>query len=82
LSAQLPQKLSQLSEIVEQLQEAVSPSDIKLLNQRCWLLQQQQADLYHQLDVRYALHCAKKTQRVFFKYRTSTQIFLDSWCSF
>ncbi len=55
MSSKLPQQLSQLTEAVEQLQESVSPTDIKLLNQRCWLLQQQHSDLQHQLDIRFKI---------------------------
>ena len=45
-------RLEALSSLQEELKEAVSPSDIKSLGQRWWLLSHKQTDLKHRLAVR------------------------------
>ena len=45
--------MGELSAVLEQLQPAVSPADIKLTSQKVWLLQQQRADYQHRMELRY-----------------------------
>lgn len=47
--ADLTKELEQLGISQEQLKECVSPSDMKTINQRMWLLRHQHSDLEHQL---------------------------------
>lgn len=49
--AGLTKDLEQLGITQEQLKECVSPSDMKTVNQRMWLLWHQQSDLDHQLAI-------------------------------
>ena len=44
--------LEELGNLQEELKEAVSPSDMKALSQRSWLLSHRQTDLKHKLAVR------------------------------
>ncbi|KAL1139468.1 hypothetical protein AAG570_006452 [Ranatra chinensis] len=49
--ANLDPELETLIETKERLKESLSPSDMKAVAQRVWLLQQQHADLEHQLTM-------------------------------
>ncbi|XP_024081431.1 nesprin-2-like isoform X2 [Cimex lectularius] len=42
--------ISYLEELKDVLKDTLSPNDIKLMSQRCWLFSQQQSDLEHQLS--------------------------------
>ncbi|XP_023348442.1 uncharacterized protein LOC111717154 isoform X2 [Eurytemora carolleeae] len=46
--------LDQISDLLDQLHPAVSPSDIKQSSQRVWLLHQQRSDLQHRVELRIA----------------------------
>lgn len=47
----LRKELELLGITQEELKESLSPMDMKNINQRVWLLWQQQADLDHQLTI-------------------------------
>lgn len=58
--ADLSKDLEQLGITQEQLKECLSPSDMKTINQRMWLLWHQQSDLDHQL----ALLCHRLEEKL------------------
>lgn len=49
--SELTRSLEELGVTHEQLKECVSPGDVKMMNQRVWLLWQQHGDCEHQLSL-------------------------------
>ena len=45
-------RLNKIAELQDELRECVSPTDIKMANQKLWVLRQRQDDLDHRLEAR------------------------------
>lgn len=46
---ELTDEIKMLEDLRDKLKDSLSPSEVKLMSQRCWLISQQQCDLSHQL---------------------------------